>query len=185
MRRTLTRPVALAFALALVPLAGACGSGTVAPLPVRTAAPAASATTGDAPAIGTGTPAGPATSTAKPREGGSARDDRPAQVKPTRTRTTRPAPDPDGGISTCRGAVRYDLDLHDNELALIKSMCFKAGGVLRLQGIGPGLVTVEPESLVSRNYAGGTVDVRFVRKGTVDVKIPQDDQVYTITVVIN
>ncbi len=184
MRRTLTRNIAPAFALALVPLAGACGSGTVAPLPVRTAAPAASATTGDVPATATGSRAGPATSTAKPRDGGTDRDDRPAPAEPTRTRTTTPAPDPDGGTPTCRGAVRYDLDLHDNELALIKSMCFKAGGVLRLQGIGPGLVTVEPASLVSQSYEGGVVDVRFVRKGTVDVRIPQDDQVYTITVVI-
>jgi hypothetical protein len=183
MRRTHIRPVTLALALALLPLAGACSSDTVAPLPVRTGAPATSATTGAAPATGTGSAAGPTTSTAKPRAGGTARDDRPARPAPTRTRTIRPTPDP-GGTSTCRGAVRYDLNLHDNELALIKSMCFQAGGVLRLQGIGPGQVTVEPASLVSQNYEGGVVDVRFVRKGTVDVKIPQDDQVYTITVVI-
>ncbi|MEU8616155.1 hypothetical protein AB0C29_50050 [Actinoplanes sp. NPDC048791] len=105
-----------------------------------------------------------------------------------RTRTVRPAhsaePTSTQPTATCYGAVRHDLDLHNTVLDLIKSMCFHTGGVLRLQGIGPGLVTAVPGSLVSRNYEAGVVDLRFVRPGTVTVRIPQDEQTYTITVVV-
>jgi hypothetical protein len=176
MHRTNLRPLLVGCALALTPLTAACGADTVSPLPVRTAAPSASGLPADLP-VATATSAAPTagTTTSSPRA-------RPARPKPTKTRTTPPK-DTDG-ISSCRGAVRYDLDLQNNELALIKSMCFASGGVLRLQGIGPGLVTVDPASLVSQSYEGGVVDIRFVRKGTVDVKIPQDDRTYTITVVI-
>ena len=51
-------------------------------------------------------------------------------------------------------------------------------------GIGPGLVTAEPESLVSRYYEAGVEDIRFVRPGTVTVTIPQDTETHTITVVV-
>jgi hypothetical protein len=37
---------------------------------------------------------------------------------------------------------------------------------------------------VSQNYEAGVVDLRFVRPGTVTVSIPQDEQTYTITVVV-
>jgi hypothetical protein len=63
-------------------------------------------------------------------------------------------------------------------------MCFTAGGILRLQGIGPGLVTVDPESLASSSYEAGVVEIVFVRPGTVEVTIPHDDRVDTITVVV-
>jgi hypothetical protein len=99
---------------------------------------------------------------------------KPAPTKPTSTQPT----------GTCYGAVRHDLDLRNTVLDLVKSMCFHTGGVLRLQGIGPGLVTTAPGSLVSSSYEGGVVDLRFIRPGTVTVTIPQDEQTYTITVVV-
>jgi hypothetical protein len=82
------------------------------------------------------------------------------------------------------GAIRYDLDLRATELALIRSMCFQVGAILRLQGTGPGLVTAEPESLVTQNYAAGVEDIHFVRVGTVTVTIPREEQTYLITVVV-
>ena len=82
------------------------------------------------------------------------------------------------------GAIRYDLDLQNTELALLTSMCFATGAVLRVQGIGPGELTAEPADLVSQQYEGGVVDIRFVRPGTVTVTIPQNGQTYTITVVV-
>jgi hypothetical protein len=82
------------------------------------------------------------------------------------------------------GTIRYDLDLRETELALVRSMCFHVGAILRLQGIGPGLVTAEPESLVTRSYEAGVQDIRFVRPGTVTVTIPQEEQTHTITVVV-
>jgi hypothetical protein len=80
--------------------------------------------------------------------------------------------------------VRYDIDVPETELELVPSLCFHTGGVLRLQNIGPGLVTVDPEALVSRSYEAGVHDIRFVRAGTVTVTIPKDDRVHEITVVV-
>ncbi|WP_225319848.1 hypothetical protein [Micromonospora aurantiaca (nom. illeg.)] len=74
--------------------------------------------------------------------------------------------------------------LAETELALLKSLCFAAGGILRIRGIGPGEVTVDREDLVSRSYEAGVVDIRFVRTGTVVVTIPQDGRTYPITVVV-
>ena len=86
---------------------------------------------------------------------------------PTATRSPGELP------GTCFGAVRYDLVLAETELALLRSLCFATGGVLRIRGIGPGEVGVDREDLVSRHYEAGVVDIRFVRPGTVDVPIPQ------------
>jgi hypothetical protein len=170
--RTPLRPLVLIMALALAPLATACSPGTVSPLPVGPAAPSASA------AIGGVVPATDRSSTA-PQVQQTRVPVRPSVVR----RTTEPA-QPESGPSTCLGAERYDIDLSAELLE--PALCFKTGGVLRLKGIGPGLVTVQPESLVSQNYAGGVVDVRLLRKGTVDVRIPlESGRVHTITVVIN
>jgi hypothetical protein len=175
MHRRLFRPLLVGCALALAPLAAACGSpDTVSPLPVRTAV---------APGSGLPSAAPAASTTASPGAAPTQRG-RPAGAPTAKRPPGRPATSPPGAPSSCHGAVRYDLDLHNTELALVTSMCFKAGGVLRLQGIGPGLVTVTPDTLTSSSYEAGVQDIRFVRRGTVDVRIPQDEQVYTITVVI-
>jgi hypothetical protein len=172
------RHIAAAGALALiatVPLA-ACGDPSVSPRPAQAA--------GNESTVPDQTPG--TTPSASARAGnadpGVARQ--PAGQKPAKTKTVKPAQTATEPTGTCYGAVRHDLDLHNNELALVKSMCFHTGGVLRLQGIGPGLVTATPGSLVSSNYEGGVVDLRFVRPGTVTVTIPQDEQAYTITVVV-
>jgi hypothetical protein len=173
MRTFQIRQVAATAALALMaatPLA-ACGADTVSPLPVQ-----AAETTSAAPAGPTPTPAPSATITSAPPRSSPA-----THPKPVKTRTTRPTPK---STSTCYGAVRRDIDLQNTELALVRSMCFHTGGVLRLKGIGPGLVTATPESLVDPNYEAGVVDLRFLRAGTVTVKIPQEEQTYTITVVV-
>lgn len=166
--------------ISTVPLA-ACGD-EVAPLPAEAAAPAVTTTTTTTTAAPAS--AAPATSSAAPPTSApqgitttAPPKTRPSRT-PVRTGTTRPPE------SSCWGAVRHDLDLQNTELALIRSMCFHTGGVLRLQGIGPGLVTAEPQRLVTQNYAGGVVDIRFVRAGTVTVTIPQDEQTHTITVVV-
>ncbi len=186
MRYTKLRHIAAAGALALIvttPLA-ACGDPSVSPRPAQAAGAESPATSSPTPTAATA----PATS-APPgnTEPGVARQ--PARQKPVKTATGKPATTKPGPTSTkptptCHDAVRYDLDLKNTELALIKSMCFRTGGVLRLQGIGPGLVTATPGSLVSQNYEGGVVDLRFVRPGTVTVTIPQDEHTYTITVVV-
>jgi hypothetical protein len=176
------RHIAAAGALALiatVPMA-ACGGRSVSPLPVQAAdddrvAASSQASSTDPRAsspVGSSPPG-----VAKPRAGaGPAKTTTVKSAPPTST-STRP-------ISSCRGAVRYDLDLRNTVLDLVKSMCFHTGGVLRLQGIGPGLVTATPESLRAYSYEAGVVDLRFLRPGTVTVTIPQDEQTYTINVVV-
>jgi hypothetical protein len=173
MRTFQIRQVAATAALALMataPLA-ACGADSVSPLPVQAAEAASAGPATQSPSARPSVAPPPRSSPARPK---------PAQTK-TRTKTTRPATK---GPSSCYGAIRYDLDLRNTELALVRSMCFHTGGVLRLQGIGPGLVTATPTSLVDSNYEGGVVDLRFLRPGTVTVKIPQEEQTYTISVVV-
>ncbi|MGV9369378.1 hypothetical protein ACWIGG_11620 [Micromonospora aurantiaca (nom. illeg.)] len=175
--------------VALVALAGtpACADRPVSPLPVR---PAVTSAVAVAPPTAATTPApNPAprgASTPVPEPSGAAPTSpgtrsRPPVVPPaTRptppVRTTAPA--------ACFGPVRYDLVLAETELALLKSLCFAAGGILRIEGIGPGEVTVDREDLVSRSYEAGVVDIRFVRTGTVVVTVPQDGRAYPITVVV-
>ncbi|MCM0676699.1 hypothetical protein NCC78_18705 [Micromonospora phytophila] len=175
--RRLAAAVAAVAAVALTVPAAACGTGPVSPLPVQPGStsptPAPTPTRSAAP---TATPTTVAPTTARAV---------PAPPRPTRPRgTPRPALTPTALPATCQGAVRYDLPLAETELELLKSLCFATGAVLRIQGIGPGLVTVDREDLVSRNYAGGVVDIRFVRPGTVAVMIPQGGRTHTITVVV-
>ena len=169
--------VAGAFALlAAAPLA-ACATDALTPLPVQSAGPAPAATTGTT----TPAPRPSATPTTPSKAPPTSARPGTSPPRPTKAPTTRKPPRP---TTACYGAVRHDLDLQNTELALIKSMCFRAGGVLRLQGIGPGLVTADPQSLVSQNYEAGVVDLRFLRPGTVVVSIPQEEQTYKITVVV-
>jgi hypothetical protein len=175
MHRISIRHLAALGALALIAVApvAACGSDPVSPLPAHAAGQPSTGTPSQTP---TATP----TASTPPGHAPPTVNNPPAGSKPTKANTPRPTtPTP-----VCMGAIRYDLDLRNNELALIKSMCFHTGAVLRLQGIGPGLLTAEPASLVSQNYEAGVVDIRFVRPGTVTVTIPQDEQTYTITVVV-
>ena len=176
MHRPTIRQIAAAGTLALLtaaPLA-ACGADPVAPLPAEAAQPAASTP----PSPSSAAPVGASASAGdSPRRGAGPPPARPA--KPTNTRpTSTKAP------TTCLGAVRYDLDLQNTVLDLVRSMCFHVGGVLRLKGIGPGLVTSQPTSVVSQSYEAGVVDLRFIRAGTATVTIPQNEQTHTITVVV-
>jgi hypothetical protein len=173
------RHVAAAGALALIatiPMA-ACAGPSLSPRPPRAAGTETAAAPSPTPST---TPSASARSgTAElevARQPGGERPAKKGTGKPSST-STKPA-------GSCYGAVRHDLDLQNTELDLVKSMCFHTGGILRLQGIGPGLVTATPESLVSQSYEAGVVDLRFVRPGTVTVTIPQDEKTYTITVVV-
>ncbi|MBG6066536.1 hypothetical protein [Micromonospora ureilytica] len=157
----------------------ACGADAVSPLPVQPPGPTRSTPTAAATAViptPTGSPSRPPPTSARPVA---------APPAPTRTRgTPRTTPPPTDATPACQGAVRYDLPLAETEIELLKSLCFATGAVLRIQGIGPGLVTVDRPELVSQHYEAGVVDIRFVRPGTVDVTIPKDDREHTITVVV-
>jgi hypothetical protein len=187
MRHPRFRHITAAGTIALivtVPLA-ACGDPSVSPRPAQAAENETSAAPVQTPSTAPSAPGLPGNP-----EPVAARQ--PAGQRPVKSRTVKPAttnpgtskPTSTKPAGTCYGAVRYDLDLHNTVLDLVKSMCFHTGGVLRLQGIGPGLVTATPGSLVSQSYEAGVVDLRFIRPGTVTVSIPQDEQTYTITIVV-
>jgi hypothetical protein len=168
-----TAAVATLALLAAAPLA-ACATDPVAPLPAEAAQPAASATAD--PSL-----------TASPRASASQRSTLPRGTAPPAVHTTKPTstkPTSTKPPGTCLGAVRYDLDVQNTVLDLVRSMCFHTGGVLRLKGIGPGMVTSQPTSVVSQSYEAGVVDLRFIRPGTATVTIPQNEQTHTITVVV-
>ncbi|WP_046566041.1 hypothetical protein [Micromonospora sp. HK10] len=167
------RRAATVAALAVLVGVPACADRPVTPLPVRPPTPPVS--TPAAPPA-TATTAAPQASAAGPPSR------RPVPPGPTRSRTARPTASTPP--SACLGAVRYDLVLAETELALVKSLCFAAGAVLQIRGIGPGLVTVDRMDLVSRSYEAGVVSIRFVRTGTVVVTIPKDGRTYPITVVV-
>ncbi|MEV1314633.1 hypothetical protein AB0J14_00960 [Micromonospora arborensis] len=182
-RRALRRLGAGVVVLVAAVAVAACGTDAVAPLPAQPPGPSSppptlsAAPTTPAP---TGTPSRPPPTSGRPIA---------APPAPSSARGTphRPAPAstrPTGPTTSCQGAVRYDLPLAETELELLRSLCFATGAVLRIQGIGPGLVTVDRPGLVSQQYEAGVVDIRFVRPGTVDVTIPQQDRSHTITVVV-
>ncbi|MCG5448254.1 MULTISPECIES: hypothetical protein [Micromonospora] len=160
----------------------ACGADAVSPLPVQPAGPTLSTPTLSPPSPSAVLPIpAPTGSPSRPPPASA----RPAPPAPTRTLgTPRTTPPPTDATPACQGAVRYDLPLAETEIELLKSLCFATGAVLRIQGIGPGLVTVDRPELVSQQYEAGVVDIRFVRAGTVAVTIPKDGREHTITVVV-
>lgn len=163
MRRGL---IALAF------FVSACSADPVSPLPIDV--PIASAPPSSAPA--------PAPSSVTATSPSPSRT--PTIVRPSKPRTKAPRP----SVTTtrprsCLGAVRYDIDLAQTE-QLPRSLCFGAGAVLRLIGIGPGEVSIDRPDLASSNYEAGVVDIRFLRAGTVAVTIPRTAEPETITVVV-
>ncbi|MBQ0905674.1 hypothetical protein [Micromonospora sp. U21] len=169
--------ITVAAALTLTVAVAACGGGPVSPLPVQPPGTSGSTPTPSATPTATISPSRVPPTTGRPV---------PAPPAPTRTRGTPPRPTPSSTAPTtsCHGAVRYDLPLAETELELLRSLCFATGAVLRIQGIGPGLVTVDRPEMVSQQYEAGVVDIRFVRAGTVAVTIPQEDRAHTITVVV-
>lgn len=168
--RTVTRrrgTAAAAAAGALLCLLTACAEEAVSPLPVQ---PPTATTATLAPSAASA----PSASSASPRP------------TPARTRSTdavASATTSPSRSTACLGPVRYVVPVDEQELALLKSLCLATGGILRLEGIGPGLVTVDRPDLVSLSYEAGIVDVRFVRAGTVTVTVPYEGRTYRITVV--
>ncbi|MEV4619517.1 hypothetical protein AB0J74_12510 [Asanoa sp. NPDC049573] len=165
-RVRLIRTVLLAPAVA--GLAACAAQIAVAPLPIESAAATA--------------PTAPATQRALP----SATTTVPPQPRPPRIHRNPPAPSATGPTreSNCLGPVVYELTIAETEFETLRPLCLRAGAILRLRGIGPGLVTVDPESLVARSYEAGVVDIALLRPGTVEVTIPHDERTDTVTVVV-
>ncbi|HEV7712400.1 MAG TPA: hypothetical protein VGP16_29685 [Asanoa sp.] len=167
--RTVRRRLLVAVALVATGLVACADEIAVAPLPIESAV-----TTTPAPATRTALPS-PTTTAAPPQPPRPPRIRRSSSAPPT-TEPTRE--------SSCYGQVVYELKVAETEFAVLGPLCFSTGAVLRLQGIGPGLVTVDPESLVAQSYEAGVNDITFLRPGTVEVTIPHDERIDTVTVVV-
>jgi hypothetical protein len=170
--RAMRRRLILAVPLALAVTGGAACADeiAVAPLPIESAV--------------TTTPAAPATRTALPSPTTTAAPPQPPRPPRIRQRpSASPTAEPTRQ-SSCYGRVVYELKVAETEFAVLGPLCFSTGAVLRLQGIGPGLVTVDPESLVAQSYEAGVFDITFLRPGTVEVTIPHDERIDTVTVVV-
>ncbi len=72
----------------------------------------------------------------------------------------------------------------DADLARVKSLCLAVGGVLRVEGTGPGMVSADPQEKVSQFYEAGIEECRFLSPGTIRVTIVTDQQTFTINVVV-
>ncbi|WP_432050783.1 hypothetical protein [Verrucosispora sp. NA02020] len=166
--------------LAVLLITAGCADRPVAPLPVvpPTTAPSSPA----APTTGAPPLAGPTTTDPRPPSVRATRSPSPPAPVPT-TRRSTPRPPSPTTPDACLGAVRYDLVLADVG-PMPTSLCLATGGVLRIQGIGPGQVTVDRTDLADSHYEAGVVDVRFLRSGTVDVTIPHEGTVHVVTVVV-
>ncbi|MGW0507364.1 hypothetical protein [Micromonospora sp. NPDC003241] len=187
-RQVWLRLIRLRSAIPLVTvfvIAAGCADQPVSPLPVRPPdppPPSSAASSSTPPTAGAPPLAGPPTTDARPPTSRATRSPSPsAPVSTTRRGTPHPpSPTP---TDACLGAVRYDLVLADIG-PMPSSLCFATGGVLRIQGIGPGQVTVDRPELADSHYEAGVVDVRFLRSGTVDVTIPHEGTVHVVTVVV-
>jgi hypothetical protein len=156
----LTGGAAIVLCAALV---GACGSGPVQPIPGQSGgAPSASASASRStpPTTGTTTPPAPPASPTKHA---------PKSPKPT---------------SACLGAVVYTVS-GDPSDQWPKSLCMKAGGVLRIEQFDPHTpVSVVPAGSASTEYEAGILSCRFIRPGTVTVEAAFDSGTRSITVVV-
>lgn len=164
-------------------LVAGCGPERLSSLPVQAPVRQVTATpTGAAVASPSGTivarPSGPPVT--QPRRPAA----RPSRSPPGTSAAVEPTP-VGSATPTCRGAIRHDVDLNRDEPVPDGWMCFQTGGVLRLQGIGPGLVTADPVELVDLNHAADVQDIAFLHPGTVTVTITRGERTDVITVVVN
>ena len=106
---------------------------------------------------------------------------RPTTQPPRRMQTRTPSPT---ASSTCLGPVEVRITA-DEELATRGSFCIAVGGVLRIEGQGPGTVSVDPPEMVYRfPYEAAVHRIQFLYPGTVVVSIVRNEQRFTIPVVV-
>lgn len=78
--------------------------------------------------------------------------------------TTRPATrDP-----ACLGAVRYVVDARK---AGPSDVCIAVGGLLRVENLGPGELTIQPAAKVACSYEAGIHECRLIATGRTTVRI--------------
>lgn len=82
--------------------------------------------------------------------------------------------------AACQGAVVHSVDAA--KPGQLPALCIALGGVVRITNLGPGLLAVEPSTLVDCFYAAGTHQCRLIRAGTVRFTLGADARVLTVQV---
>ena len=93
--------------------------------------------------------------------------------------TTSAAPSPSG---TCVGST-FIIDGADSADSP-RSLCFTTGGVLRIENVFPGDVSADPSDRVGCSWEAGIATCRFLRAGSVTVRIAGQSPNRSITVVV-
>jgi hypothetical protein len=154
-------PLRYLATVAVLALAGtttaACGPAPVSPLPGQAATasgPSVSAPT-DAPS--------PSTNTGTLAQQGN-------------SSSSSPPP-------ACIGATTFEIDGADSA-DIPRSLCFEAGGVLRVSNVDPPAVSGTPAGRVSCVWEAGISNCRFLTKGNATVTVVIDGHPKSITVVV-
>jgi hypothetical protein len=84
--------------------------------------------------------------------------------------------------NTCVGST-FSIDGADSADSP-KSLCFTAGGVLRIENVHPGDVSADPSDRVTCQWEAGIATCRFLRAGNVTVRIAGQSPARSIEVVI-
>lgn len=93
--------------------------------------------------------------------------------------TTSAAPSP---ANACVGST-FSIDGADSADSP-KSLCFTAGGVLRIENVYPGDVSASPSDKVTCEWEAGIATCRFLRAGNVTVRIAGRSPTRSIEVVV-
>src|SRR5262245_19733554 len=107
---------------------------------------------------------------------------------PTPARTTAAPPEPAATSAapshsgTCVGST-FIIDGADSADSP-RSVCFTAGGVLRIENVYPGDVSADPSDRVSCQWEAGIAQCRFLRAGTVTVRISGQSPNRSIAIVV-
>ena len=107
-------------------------------------------------------------------------------ASPASTTTTEPGPAATSvapsASSSCVGST-FILDGADSADSP-RSLCFTAGGALRIENVYPGDVSADPSDRVSCEWEAGIATCRFLRAGNVTVRIAGQSPNRSIAVVV-
>jgi hypothetical protein len=87
------------------------------------------------------------------------------------------------GPPDCMGAVIYTVNASDAGSPK-RPMCIAVGGVVRVENLGPGNLSVNPSDRVSCWYEAAITECRLIRTGTVTFNISRVPKVGPLTVMV-
>ena len=88
-----------------------------------------------------------------------------------------------GPPAACMGAVIYKVNALDAGSSR-RSVCIAVGGVVRVENLGPGNLSVDPSERVSCWYEAAITECRLIRTGTVTLTTSGEPKVGPLTVTV-